>query len=380
MDGDASRSAADTVAVTDGRIAAVGVKPDSPAVDTVDAGGKVMLPGFIDCHTHLLHAGHRMEEHSLKLQGAAYAELARAGGGILSTVKAVREAGEDRLVLESSPRLQALLREGVTTVEAKSGYGLDTANELKMLSAIRQLGRYSPVSLSATFLGAHAVPKGSQRSDYLDEVVNEMLPRVVEEKLADTVDIYVEHIAFDVADMERLFAAAKDAGLKVRAHTDQLSNLGATRRAAELGALSCDHLEYTEPADVEAMREHGTVAVLLPGAFYFLRETRLPPVEAFREAGVPMAVSTDINPGSSPVVSLHTVMHMAATLFRLTPEEVLLGVTANAARAMGLDDRGRIVPGMRADFCLWDIPAPEFLVYQLGGLRPERIFIGGHAA
>lgn len=370
-----------SVAVHDGRIAALGVADDEPAIETVDAGGRVLMPGLIDCHTHVVYASNRMDEHARKLAGASYEEIARSGGGILSTVNALREADEDQLVAESLPRLEALLREGVTTVEAKSGYGLDTENELKMLRAVRHLDRETAIHLSPTFLGAHSIPKDRGREAYMDELVTETLPAVVKEDLAETCDIYVERIAFTVADMERLFAAAADAGLQLRAHTDQLSNMGATRRAAELGALSCDHLEYTDEADIAAMAEHGTAAVLLPGAFYFLRETQLPPIEGFRKAGVPMAVSTDINPGSSPVVSLHTVMHMAAIFFGMTAEEILLGVTRNAARAMGeAQDRGSIEVGKVADLTLWDIPAPEFLIYQLGGLRPDQVFIGGQPA
>lgn len=381
MNGSARQAGYDSVAVQDGRIAALGVADDEPAVDSLDAGGRVLMPGLIDCHTHVLYAGHRMDEHTRKLEGASYEEIARAGGGILSTVSAVREADEEELVRQSLPRVRAMLAEGVTTLEAKSGYGLDTANELKMLRAIRQMDRQTPMHLSPTFLGAHSIPKDRRREDYMDELVNETLPEVARHRLAETCDIYVERIAFTVADMERLFAAATDAGLRLRAHTDQLSNMGATRRAAELGALSCDHLEYTEDADIQAMARHGTAAVLLPGAFYFLRETKKPPIDGFRKAGIPMAVSTDINPGSSPVVSLHTAMHMAAIFFGMTAEEILLGVTSHAARAMGeADERGSIEIGKQADLTLWDMPAPEFLIYQLGGQRPDHIFVGGQSA
>lgn len=381
MNGSARQAGFDSIAVQDGRIAALGVPDDAPSIESVDAAGRVLMPGLIDCHTHVLYAGNRMDEHAQKLAGASYEELARRGGGILSTVNAVREADEDRLVAESLPRVNALLAEGVTTVEAKSGYGLDTASELKMLRAIRHLDRETAVHLSPTFLGAHSIPKDRGREAYMDELVNETLPAVVDEALAETCDIYVERIAFTVADMERLFGAASEAGLRLRAHTDQLSNMGATRRAAELGALSCDHLEYTGDDDIAAMAKHGTAAVLLPGAFYFLRETQRPPIEGFRQARVPMAVATDINPGSSPVVSLHTAMHMAAIFFGMTAEEILLGVTAHAARAMGQAEHcGSIEVGKAADLTLWDIPAPEFLIYQLGGLRPDRVFIGGQPA
>jgi len=381
MAGSVAQAKYDSIAVQDGRIAALGVAADAPALETMDAKGRVLMPGLVDCHTHVLYAGHRMDEHARKLEGASYEEIARSGGGILSTVTAVREASEDALVAQSLPRVNAMQAEGVTLMEAKSGYGLDTDNELKMLRAIRHLDRQTPVKLSPTFLGAHSIPKDRGREAYMDELVETTLPAVIQEGLADTCDIYVEKIAFTVADMERLFTAAREGGLRLRAHTDQLSNMAATRRAAELGALSCDHLEYTEADDIQAMAKHGTAAVLLPGAFYFLRETKLPPITGFREAGIPMAVSTDINPGSSPVVSLQAAMHMAAIFFGMTAEEILLGATLNAARAMGEAERhGSIEIGKQADLTLWDIPGPEFLVYQLGGVRPEKIYIGGHPA
>ncbi|MCP1727156.1 imidazolonepropionase [Natronospira proteinivora] len=381
MAGSIQQAEYDSIAVQDGRIAALGVPDDASALDTVDAHGRVLMPGLVDCHTHVLYAGHRMDEHARKLEGASYEEIARSGGGILSTVSAVREASEEELVAQSLARVNAMQAEGVTLMEAKSGYGLDTANELKMLRAIRHLDRETAVKLSPTFLGAHSIPKDRGREAYMDELVDTTLPAVIQEGLAETCDIYVEKIAFTVEDMERLFTKARDGGLRLRAHTDQLSNMAATRRAAELGALSCDHLEYTEAADIKAMAEHGTAAVLLPGAFYFLRETKLPPIAGFRDAGVPMAVSTDINPGSSPVVSLQAAMHMAAIFFGMTAEEILLGVTLNAARAMGeLEHHGSIEVGKQADLTLWDMPGPEFLVYQLGGIRPERIYIGGQPA
>ncbi|MDQ2068562.1 imidazolonepropionase [Natronospira sp. AB-CW4] len=381
MNGSARQADVDSIAVQDGRIAALGVPDDASAVDTIDADGRVLMPGLVDCHTHVLYAGHRMDEHTRKLEGASYEEIARAGGGILSTVNSVRAADEEQLVQESLPRVRALLKEGVTTLEVKSGYGLDTASELKMLRAIRHLDRESPIRISPTFLGAHSIPKDRGREAYMEELLRETLPEVVKQGLADTCDIYVEKIAFTVADMERLFAQAAEAGLRLRAHTDQLSNMGATRRAAELGALSCDHLEYTEAEDIRAMAEHGTAAVILPGAFYFLRETKKPPIAGFREAGIPMAVSTDINPGSSPVVSLQAAMHMAAIFFGMTAEEILLGVTQHAARAMGEgEERGSIEIGKWADLTLWDMPAPEFLIYQLGGIRPDIVFAGGQAA
>lgn len=369
---------ATTLAVSEGRIAALDVPADAPARERLDAAGQLVLPGFIDCHTHALYAGDRMAEHSMKLEGASYEDIARAGGGIISTVNALRRASVDILVAQTLPRLRALLAEGVTTVEIKSGYGLAPEHELKMLEAIARLRKELPLRIVPTFLGAHAVPPGTTREAYLDEVVEVMLPAVAEAGLADTVDIFVERIAFDTADEQRLFARARELGFKLRAHTDQLSNMGATRLAAEAGALSCDHLEYIEADDIAAMAANGTVAVLLPGAFYFLRETRKPPVAALRGAGVPMAVATDLNPGSSPVASLLTAMHMATLFFGLTPYEALAGVTRNAARALGRGDTiGALEPGLAADFSLWDIPAADFLVYQLGGVRPSAVYIEG---
>ena len=369
---------ATTLAVQDGRIAALGPPADAPTRERIDAKGKLLLPGLVDCHTHALYSGDRMAEHVLKMQGASYADIAKAGGGILSTVKAVRAASEQQLIEETLPRLEALRSEGVTTVEIKSGYGLDEVNELKMLRAIRGLRRHIRMDVTATFLGAHAVPAGRKREEYLSEVLDRMLPAVAGEKLADCVDIFVENIAYGVDDLKRLAERAAKLGLKLRAHTDQLSNLGATRTAAGLGALSCDHLEYSDEEDVTALARHGSVAVLLPGAFYFLRESRKPPVERLRRAGVPMAVATDLNPGSSPVASLLAALHMAGMLFGLLPGELLPAVTRHAAQALGRADRiGSLAPGWDADFTLWDLPAPEFLGYQLGGMRPSSIFYKG---
>lgn len=371
---------ADSLAVQDGRIVALNPPPDVPAARTIDADGRVLLPGFVDCHTHTVFAGNRMNEHALKLQGASYEEIARAGGGIVSTVAAIREADVQQLVKESLPRLQALTAEGVTTVEIKSGYGLSAELEVRMLRAVAALREKTAQTLVGTFLGAHTVPKGHDKQEYLDAVINQMLPQVAEEQLADAVDIFVEKIAFDVDDMRRLFERARKLGFKLKAHTDQLSNMGATRIAAEYGALSCDHLEYANEDDIQAMAKNGTVGVLLPGAFYFIRETKKPPVELLRQYGVPIAVATDLNPGSSPVASMLAALHMSCIFFGLTAEEALLGSTRHATRALGLDDRGVLDIGKRADFALWDIPAPEFLVYQLGGLRAETVFIQGQQA
>lgn len=370
--------AADRFAVEDGRIASVGAGARARRV--VDLGGRLVLPGFVDCHTHLVWAGDRAREFAMRQAGASYADIARAGGGILTTVEAVRAATEDELVRLALPRLATLAREGVTTVEIKSGYGLDLDNEMKMLRAARRLAGLQRVRVVTTFLGAHTVPPGRERADYLEDVVDRMLPAVAEAGLADAVDIFVEDIAFGVDDMEKLFARARALGLVLRAHTGQLSDQGATARACALGAVSCDHLEYADEAAVEAMAEHGTVAVLLPGAWYCLRETRRPPVEALRARGVPMAVASDANPGSSPVVSLLTAVHMAGVFFGLTPAEVLAGATRHAARALGRPESGRLEPGSPADFTVWSLDRPELLAWQLGGLVPDAIYIAGEAA
>jgi len=364
----------DCFAVEQGRIVSVG--EPATAARSVDLGGRLVLPGLIDCHTHLVWAGDRADEFAMRQAGAGYADIARAGGGILSTVRAVRAADEDALVALALPRLRALAGEGVTRVEIKSGYGLDLDNEMKMLRVIRRLGREQPLHVHATFLGAHTVPGGRERAEYLDEIVTRMLPAIAAEGLADTVDIYVEDIAFSSDDMQRLFAAAGALGLGLRAHTGQLSDAGATAAAARLGARSCDHLEHADADAVAALARHGTVAVLLPGAWYCLRETRLPPVELLRAHGVPMAVASDANPGTSPVVSLLTALHMSVVLFGLTPAEALAGVTRHAARALG-HQAGELAPGAPADFSAWPLERPALLGYQLGGLRPDAVYIGG---
>jgi imidazolonepropionase len=343
---------------------------------SIDLDGQVVLPGFVDCHTHLLWAGDRADEFALRQAGASYAEIARTGGGILSTVRAVRGADEDVLVALALPRLRALQAEGVSCVEIKSGYGLDLDTELKMLRAIRRLATQQPLRIRATFLGAHAVPPGFSRADYLEEVVTRMLPEIAAEGLADQVDIYFEDSAFTVSDMERLFAAARALGLGLRAHTGQLGDAGATAAASRLGALSCDHLEYADEAAVESMARHGAVAVLLPGAWYCLRESRRPPIDLLRAHGVPMAVASDANPGTSPVVSLLTALHMSVVFFGLEPAEALAGVTRHAARALGVE-LGELAPGLPADFSAWRLERPELLGYQLGGLRPGALYISG---
>ena len=297
--------------------------------------------------------------------------------GIISTVRAVRAASERELVEAARPRLAALAAEGVTTLEIKSGYGLDVENEIKMLRAIRELARLTPMRLVPTLLAAHAVPPDSNRREYIDRAIGELLPRVREERLADCVDAFVETIAFDLDDARRLFTRAKDLGFRIRVHAEQLSPSGAAALGAEFGALSCDHLEHLDPSGARAMAAAGSVAVLLPGAYYFLRESHRPPVGLLREHGVAMAVASDLNPGTSPIASLLTCLHMSVLLFGLTPEEALLGVTYNAARALGRQDLGALAPGRRADFTVWDMPEPEFLAYQLGGVRPQAIFVNG---
>lgn len=362
------------IAVRDGCILYVGAEeylpfPIDNAAEIIDCGGRWITPGLIDCHTHLVHAGDRANEFEMRLAGATYEEVARAGGGIVSSVRALREASEDDLVRQSLPRLDALIAEGVTTIEIKSGYGLDLDNEAKTLRAARRLGEERDVTVRTTFLGAHALPpefKGNQ-SGYVAKVVNDMLPAIAEQGLADAVDGFCEGIAFSTDEMRQVFDAAKVHGLPVKLHADQLSNLHGAALAAEYGALSADHLEYTDEAGAEAMARSGTVAVILPGAFYFIRETKKPPVDLFRKAGVAMAIATDNNPGTSPLTSLLLTMNMAATLFGMTVNECIAGVTREAARALGLvDEVGTLEAGKRADFAIWNIGRPAELVYRMG--------------
>lgn len=360
------------LAIADGRIAWMGLERDLPAQpaanEEISAQGRWVTPGLIDCHTHLVYAGNRASEFELRLNGATYADIARAGGGIVSTVKATRAASEDELFAQSARRLRAMLAEGVTTIEIKSGYGLDAATEAKMLRVARRLGREFQVDVRTTFLGAHALPPefAGCPDDYIDSVCNGMLPAIAAEGLADAVDVFCDTIGFTPAQTRRVFERARELALPVKLHAEQLSDQGGTQLAAEFRALSCDHLEYVSAAGVAAMARAGTVAVLLPGAFYFLRETRLPPLAMLREQGVPMAIATDCNPGSSPITSLLACLNLACTLFRMTPSEALAGVTLHAARALGLADRGVLTVGMRADLALWDIGHPAELAYHLG--------------
>ncbi|HYE48875.1 MAG TPA: imidazolonepropionase [Azospirillaceae bacterium] len=375
------------LAAKDGRIAWVGARADLPgrpedlARRVVDAGGRWITPGLIDCHTHLVFAGDRVAEFEARLNGASYEEIARAGGGINHTVGLTRAASEDDLFAQAAGRLRRLLAEGVTTVEVKSGYGLDPETELRMLRVARRLGREFPVTVRTTFLGAHAIPKGMDRTAYLDLVCDTMLPQAAQEGLADAVDAFCEGIAFTVEETARVFEAARRHGLRVKLHADQLTDGGGAALAARFQALSADHLEYTGEAGLDAMAAAGTVAVLLPGAFYMLREKTLPPVDAMRARGIPMAVATDCNPGTSPAVSLLLMLNMACTLFRLTPAEALAGATRHAAKALGMEqEAGQLAPGLRADFALWDVERPAELCFWLGANPCAGVVRGGAAA
>jgi imidazolonepropionase len=363
------------IAAADGRIAWVGRVQELPgdphvlAREVRDAHGRWITPGLIDCHTHLVYAGNRAREFDLRLQGATYEEIARAGGGIVATVAATRDAPEAALVDASSRRVRRLIDEGVTTIEIKSGYGLRTDAELKQLRVARRLGEDARVTVRTTFLGAHAVPPEfrGRADDYVSTVCEEMLPAVAEAKLADAVDAFCEGIAFSPEQTARVFERSAALGLPVKLHADQLSDLGGAALAARFGALSADHLEHTSEAGVKAMAGAGTVAVLLPGAFYFLRETKLPPVRMLRDHGVPIAVSTDCNPGSSPMTSILLALNMACTLFRLTPEEALAGATCHAARALGMAaTHGTIEAGKACDLAVWAVDSPAELAYALG--------------
>jgi imidazolonepropionase len=343
-----------------------------------DAGGALITPGLIDCHTHLVYGGDRAHEFELRLNGASYEDISRAGGGIASTVKATRAASAAELLTQSAARLQQLMAEGVTTVEIKSGYGLALEHERKALGVARALAQGRAIDIRTTFLGAHAVPPEftGRTDDYVDAVLD-MLPVLHAEGLVDAVDAFCERIGFSTEQTERVFAAAQALKLPVKLHAEQLSDSGGAQLAAKYAALSCDHLEWLSPAGAQAMAAAGSVAVLLPGAFYFLRETRLPPVALLRESGVPMAVSTDCNPGSSPCTSILLMLNMACTLFGLTPEEALAGVTRNAALALGLPDRGVLAAGKRADFVLWNVQRPAELAYAFGGNpRLQTVFMG----
>lgn len=367
--------------VKDGKIAWVGTAAGAPRADrAVDCRGRWITPALIDCHTHIVFGGDRSAEFEQRLNGATYEEIARAGGGILSTVKATRAASEDELVAAAAPRVKRLLAEGVTVVEIKSGYGLDLDNELKQLRSARRLGRELPVTIKTTCLAAHALPpEYRDRADaYIDLVCDKIIPAAAKEGLADAVDAFCDTIGFTPAQTERVLAAAKRHNLPVKLHAEQLSNQHGAELAAKYDALSADHLEHLDEAGAAAMKKSGTVAVLLPGAFYSLRETKLPPVDLLRKHGVAIAVASDCNPGSSPAQSLLLMVNMACTLFRLTPEEALRGVTANAARALGLGgEYGTLEANKRADIVLWDIERPAELAYWIGVNPVQAVLRGG---
>jgi imidazolonepropionase len=375
------------VAMREGHIAWVGAQDDLPgdalalASHVEDLGGAVVTPGLIDCHTHLVFGGNRAHEFDLRLNGASYEEIARAGGGIVSTVKATREASEDELFVQALPRAHALLADGVTALEIKSGYGLDKETERRMLRVARRIGNALGITVRTSFLGLHALPPEyrENRTAYVSLVCDEMLPALAAEGLVDAVDAFCENIGFTPEETRRVFDRATELGLPVKLHAEQLSDLDGAALVARYRGLSADHLEYLSDSGIRAMAAAGTVAVLLPGAFYALRETKLPPIAGLREHGVAMAVATDCNPGTSPLLSLRLAAGMACTLFRLTPEEALRGVTVHAARALGLSDRGTLETGQRADLAVWNVNQPAELCYWIGGQALRNVFISGHA-
>jgi imidazolonepropionase len=373
------------LAVRDGRIAWIGPAgelPEGHAGETRPMPGCWLTPALIDCHTHLAFAGNRAAEFEQRLKGVSYEDIARSGGGIMSTVNATREADAARLLDETRARLEALKAEGCATIEIKSGYGLDVTTETRMLAIARELGRTSGISVRTTFLGAHAVPSeyAGRADDYIDLVVEDMLPAIATGGLADAVDAYCESIAFSPEQVSRVFEKARELDLPVKLHADQLSDTGGAELAAAFGALSADHLEYTHFNGVRALRDAGTVAVLLPGAFLTLGETQVPPVNQLRDEAVPIAIATDCNPGTSPVCSIRATMKLATDLFRLTPEECLAGVTCFAARALGLDDRGTLEVGQRADIAAWQIGHPRELSYWVGTNELAELLVAGRSA
>jgi imidazolonepropionase len=372
------------VAVRDGRIAWLGPRSALDALawsaaQITDAAGCWITPGLVECHTHLVYAGDRADEFAARLRGATYEEIARAGGGILSTMRATRAAPEDELLAQSLPRARALVEEGVTTLEIKSGYGLDLPSELKMLRVARRIGEQLGVTVVKTFLGAHALPPefANRQDEYVRLVCEEMLPAVAAERLADAVDVFCERIAFSAAQTRTIFERARALGLPARLHADQLSDGGGGALAADCGALSADHLEHASERSLQAMAERGVVAGVLPGAYYYLREKQAPPIERMRALRLPMAVSTDCNPGTSPIASLLLAMNMACVLFRMTTAEALRGATVNAARALGMHDRGMLRVGMRADLAVWCVRHPEQLCAQVGVHRPLDVVVNG---
>ncbi|EGA70503.1 imidazolonepropionase [Vibrio sinaloensis DSM 21326] len=372
-------SQATEIGIKDGRIAAIG-ELNSSAANVFDCQNKLVTPGFIDCHTHVIYAGNRANEFEMRLKGIPYQEIAQQGGGILSTVKATRQASQEQLVELALPRLDGLLRSGVTSLEVKSGYGLSLADELKMLRAAKALEDHRKIRISPTLLAAHALPPefAGRADDYIRLVCQEIIPCVAEEKLATSVDVFCESIGFNLQQTERVFEAAVAHGLRVKGHTEQLSNLGGSALTARYNGLSADHIEYLDTTGVEALAKSGTVATLLPGAFYFLKETQLPPIELLRKHQVPMAIATDLNPGTSPFADLTMMMNMGCTLFGLTPEETLRGVTCHAAKALGYaESRGQIQPGFDADLAIWDVSHPADFSYQQGVDRLSARLVNG---
>ncbi len=369
------------IGIQDGRIMRVGRRVELAghrAASIERLGGAWVTPGLVDCHTHLVFGGNRSAEYEMRLNGATYEQIAQAGGGIVSTVKATREASAGELIAPARARLQALMKSGVTTIEIKSGYGLDTHSELRMLNAARSLGQSEPVRVVPTLLALHALPPGADRAEYVRMAIEEMLPAAAQAGLATAVDAFAEGIGFTVDEVRALFDAAARYGLRVKLHAEQLSNLGGAAMAAEYGALSADHLEHAHEEAVEAMAAAGMVAVLLPGAFYALRETKKPPVDLLRRHGVPMAVATDCNPGTSPVLSPTLMLSMACTLFGLTPEEALAGMTVHAAKALGIEKEvGTVSTGKTADLCVWRVSRPAELAYWIGHPGPERRIVAG---
>ncbi|MFS2223370.1 imidazolonepropionase [Pantoea sp. B65] len=384
-DGQYNLIADGAMAVANGQIVWIGARAEAAAIqasERTDFGGGIITPGLIDCHTHLVFGGDRSAEFEQRLNGVSYAEIAARGGGIISTVRATRAASLDELVSSARWRIDRLLAEGVTTLEIKSGYGLDEASELRMLQAIRLLAQQIPADVQATCLAAHAFPPEFKHNPdgWIDIICQRLLPEVKARQLADAVDAFCEHLAFSPAQVSRVFARAHELGLPVKLHAEQLSSLGGSALAARFNALSADHLEYASESDVQAMAQHGTVAVLLPGAFYLLRETQRPPVELFRQYQVPMALASDANPGTSPALSLRLMLNMACTLFGFTPEEALAGVTLNGAKALGLEkSHGTLESGKVANFVHWPLARPAELVYWLGGQLPCQVIYRGEA-
>jgi len=373
------------LAVSEDKIAWLGKEKNLPVFDkrrvqVIDGQGQWLTPGLIDCHTHLVYGGNRANEFEMRLQGKSYQEISQAGGGIVSTVKATRAASEAELLASALPRLMALHQEGVTSLEVKSGYGLDTITEIKMLKVASELAKKLPVTIKRTFLGAHALPieYTDQADAYIDLVCDEMIPKIAVAQLADAVDVFCEGIGFDLKQTERIFAAAQSNGLSIKVHAEQLSNLGGTELAAKYQALSSDHLEFLSVDGIKAMAKADMTAVLLPGAFYFLRETQLPPIDALRQAGVAIAIATDVNPGSSPICSLQLMLNMACTLFKLTPAEAIAGVTCHGAKALGLSaSKGQLKVGFDADLACWRIKQPAELCYQFGVNPLSSLFKAG---